>query len=153
MTKPDLFEAALLEAQRKRKDKPTFEINCDTVHPIVAEYMIETMERVEKAELSADPDQAGINIVVGDLVRQAAACLTEEVFGVFDTELDNAANLAADVLLDLDSDEKDDGTDMPDGWDEDDAIIMMSMGALEVIVKTALKIGYLVIPEVEKHFE
>lgn len=151
---PDLFEAALLEAQAKRSDEPKVLIDCDTVHPIVAEYMIEVMERVAAAEAHADPEQAGINVVVGDLVRQAAACLTEEVFGLFDEVLDDAANLAVDVMLNLESDEEDDGTDLPDGYDEDgDIPIMMSMDALEIIVKTAIKIAYLVIPEVQKHFE
>ncbi len=154
MTNLDLFENALEEAQAKLGEEPEVKIDCDTVHPIVAEYMIEVMEKVAAAEENTNPGEPGINTVVGDLVRQAAACLTEEVFGLFDEILQDASDLAVDVLLDLESDEEDDGTGLPDGYDEDaDIPIMMSMDALEIIVKTAIKIGYMVIPEVEKHFE
>src|SRR5436190_11283731 len=114
MTNLDLFEAALTGAQEKRRDKPKYTIDCDTVHPIVAEYMIELMEKVEAAEKVSDPEQAGINMVVGDLVRQAAACLTEEVFGLFNEVLEDASDLAVDILLDLDSDEPNDNTGLPD---------------------------------------
>jgi hypothetical protein len=173
MTQPNPFEDYLnnvIGPDQEASIDPT----CENVHPIVDEYMGLLTEDLMKLDKEDMGEALKKRLSPNEL--QMIECMTAEIMMIFDAQISDAEDDALDLMIssgtcddeleDLDNKAKmAEGFDAPrknfpedefegeyeDDDDEDGTPLLIPMYGLESLIRRALSIGYLTMPDIASH--